>query len=97
MSASNPAHHEDPDRDRRTDHAFRRAAIETAQEILEFCYSPTGEAGESKDLIAQRLKDIVARNPHLSPAPPTVGNLYPDFIAVLGDPGTGRRARSRTR
>ncbi|WP_333774688.1 DnaB-like helicase C-terminal domain-containing protein [Streptomyces sp. IBSBF 3136] len=71
--------------------AYRRAVIESAQRILEFAYSEAGDEDEVRDLVEQQLTAIVAGTPGLHQAPPTVDDLYLDFVADLEDIQNGRK------
>ncbi|MCF0086691.1 MULTISPECIES: DnaB-like helicase C-terminal domain-containing protein [unclassified Streptomyces] len=63
--------------------AYRRAVIESARSILEYAYSDTGDDDDVRSLVEQKLTDIIAGTPGVSEAPPTVGDLYLDFVADL--------------
>ncbi|MEU5902682.1 replicative DNA helicase [Streptomyces venezuelae] len=71
--------------------AYRRAVIESAQRILEYAYSETGDEGEVRDLVERQLTEIVAGVPGLHGAPPKVGDLYLDFVADLEDVQDGKQ------
>lgn len=71
--------------------AYRRAVIESAQRILQFAYSEEGEEDEVRALVEQQLTEIIAGLPGLHEAPPTVGDLYLDFVADLEDIQDGRK------
>ncbi|MFF4845516.1 DnaB-like helicase C-terminal domain-containing protein [Streptomyces collinus] len=71
--------------------AYRRAVIESAQRILEFAYSEAGDEDEVRDLVEQQLTEIIAGTPGLHQAPPTVDDLYLDFVADLEDIQNGRK------
>ncbi|MEU2554660.1 DnaB-like helicase C-terminal domain-containing protein [Streptomyces sp. NPDC013313] len=71
--------------------AYRRAVIESAQRILEFAYSEIGDEDEVRDLVEQQLTEIIAGTPGLLQAPPTVDDLYLDFVADLEDIQNGRK------
>lgn len=71
--------------------AYRRSVIESAQSILEYAYSEEGDEDEVRSLVEQQLTDIIAGTPGLSEAPPTVGDLYLDFVADLEDIQDGKR------
>ncbi|MFJ3094612.1 replicative DNA helicase [Streptomyces hydrogenans] len=71
--------------------AYRREAIEAATRILEYAYSGEGDENDVRDLIDQELTAIIAGMPGLEAAPPTVGDLYLDFIADLEDVQEGRK------
>ncbi|MFF7242030.1 DnaB-like helicase C-terminal domain-containing protein [Streptomyces collinus] len=71
--------------------AYRRAVIESAQQIIEFAYSEAGDEDEVRDLVEQQLTAIVAGTPGLHQAPPTVDDLYLDFVADLEDIQNGRK------
>ncbi|MDF4254603.1 DnaB-like helicase N-terminal domain-containing protein [Streptomyces sp. WMMB303] len=61
------------------DKSFRRSAIETAQRITECAYS--GEGDESE--VRQQITELVAGAPGLRQAPPTVNDLFPDYMRKL--------------
>jgi replicative DNA helicase len=63
--------------------AYRRAVIESAHSILEYAYSDTGDDDEVRALVEQKLTEIIAGTPGVNEAPPTVGDLYLDFVADL--------------
>jgi replicative DNA helicase len=71
--------------------AYRRAVIESAQRILEYAYSDIGDEDEVRDLVEQQLTEIIAGTPGLHEAPPTVGDLYLDFVADLEDIQNGKK------
>jgi replicative DNA helicase len=71
--------------------AYRRAIIESAQRILEYAYSEQGDEDEVRDLVEQQLTEIIAGTPGLQEGPPTVGDLYLDFVADLEDIQTGKK------
>ncbi|MFJ7069869.1 replicative DNA helicase [Streptomyces sp. NPDC101115] len=71
--------------------AYRRTAIEAATRIMEYAYSGEGDENDVRDLIEQQLTGIVAGMPGLQAAPPTVGDLYLDFIADLEAIQEGRK------
>lgn len=71
--------------------AYRRAVIESAQRILEYAYSEEGNEDEVRDLVEQQLTEIVAGTPGLREAPPSVGDLYLDFVADLEDIQDGKK------
>ncbi|MBP5918805.1 AAA family ATPase [Streptomyces sp. LBUM 1486] len=71
--------------------AYRRAVIESAQRILDYAYSEEGDEGEVRDLVEQQLTEIITGTPGLQEAPPTVGDLYLDFVADLEDIQNGRK------
>ncbi|MEV5526374.1 replicative DNA helicase [Streptomyces prunicolor] len=72
--------------------AYRRAVIDSAQSILQYAYSEEGTEGEVRDLVEQKLTEIIAGTPCLHQAPPTVDDLYLDFIADLEDIQNGKKA-----
>lgn len=63
--------------------SYRRGVIESAQRILQYAYSEEGDENEVRDLVEQQLTEIIAGTPGLHQAPPTVGDLYLDFVADL--------------
>lgn len=71
--------------------AYRRTVIEAATRILEHAYSETGDENDVRDLVEQQLTDIITGIPGLQQAPPTVGDLYLDFVADLEDIQNGRK------
>ncbi|MDT0469690.1 DnaB-like helicase C-terminal domain-containing protein [Streptomyces gibsoniae] len=71
--------------------AYRRAVIESAHRILEYAYSEAGDGDEVRDLVEQQLTEIIAGTPGLHQAPPTVGDLYLDFVADLEDIQDGKK------
>ncbi|MGV9892066.1 replicative DNA helicase [Streptomyces sp. NPDC003395] len=71
--------------------AYRRAVIESAQRILEYAHSEAGDEDEVRDLVEQQLTDIITGTPGLHEAPPTVGDLYLDFVADLENIQDGRK------
>ncbi|MFI1608064.1 replicative DNA helicase [Streptomyces griseofuscus] len=71
--------------------AYRRSVIESAQRILGFAYSEAGDEEEVRGLVEQQLTEIVAGTPGLHQAPPTVDDLYLDFIAETEDVQNGRK------
>lgn len=71
--------------------AYRRSAIESAQRILQYAYSEEGDEGDVRSLVEQELTAIAAGMPGLTAAPPTVGDLYLDFVAELEDIQNGRQ------
>jgi replicative DNA helicase len=71
--------------------AYRRGVIESAQRIMQYAYSEEGEEGEVRDLVEQQLTEIIAGTPGLSEAPPTVGDLYLEYVADLEDIQAGKR------
>jgi replicative DNA helicase len=71
--------------------AYRRAVIESAQRILDYAYSEEGDENEIRDLVEQHLTEIIAGTPGLHEAPPTVGDLYLDFVADLEDIQGGKK------
>ena len=71
--------------------AYRRSVIESAHRILEYAYSEEGDEDEVRDLVEQQLTEIIAGTPGLHEAPPTVGDLYLDFVADLEDIQDGKQ------
>ncbi|MGW5003262.1 replicative DNA helicase [Streptomyces hydrogenans] len=71
--------------------AYRRTAIEAAQKILQYAYSDEGDEGDVRALVEQELTAIVAGTPGLATAPPTVGDLYLDYVAELDEIQNGRQ------
>ncbi|MER7832192.1 DnaB-like helicase C-terminal domain-containing protein [Streptomyces sp. NPDC095602] len=71
--------------------AYRRAAIESAQKILQYAYSEEGDEADVRSLVEQELTAIAAGMPGLSAAPPAVGDLYLDFVAELEEIQNGRK------
>jgi len=71
--------------------AYRRQAIESAQRIMEYAYSEEGDGDEVRSLVEQQLTAMVAGIPGLHQTPPTVGDLYWDFVADLEDIQDGRK------
>ncbi|WP_331737695.1 AAA family ATPase (plasmid) [Streptomyces sp. NBC_01732] len=71
--------------------AYRRAAIESAQRILQYAYSEVGDEADVRSLVEQELTDIAAGMPGLNAAPPVVGDLYLDFVAELEEVQSGRQ------
>ncbi|MEV6727004.1 DnaB-like helicase C-terminal domain-containing protein [Streptomyces xanthochromogenes] len=71
--------------------AFRRAVIEAAQRILQYAYSEEGDENEVRELVEQQLTEIIAGTPGLHEAPPTVDDLYLDFVADLEDIQNGKK------
>lgn len=71
--------------------AYRRAVIESAQRILQYAYSEEGDENEIRDLVEQQLTEIIAGTPGLHEAPPTVGDLYLDFVADLEEIQDGKK------
>ncbi|MFF2305892.1 DnaB-like helicase C-terminal domain-containing protein [Streptomyces sp. NPDC058128] len=71
--------------------AYRRAAIESAQRILQYAYSEEGDESDVRSLVEQQLTAIVAGTPRLHSAPPAVGDLYMDFVAELEEVQNGRQ------
>ena len=71
--------------------AYRRQAIESAQRIMEYAYSEEGDGDEVRSLIEQQLTSMIAGIPGLHQTPPTVGDLYWDFVADLEDIQHGRK------
>lgn len=71
--------------------AYRRGVIESAQQVLEYAYSDEGAEDDIRDLVEQQLTNIVAGTPGLKEAPPTVGDLYLDYVAELEEIQNGRK------
>lgn len=71
--------------------AYRRRAAEAATRILQYAYSEEGDEHEVCDLVEQQLTEIVAGIPTMQEAPPTVGDLYLDFVAELEEIQEGKR------
>ena len=71
--------------------AYRREVIGAAQRILEYAYSEQGDEGEVRDLVERQLTEIVAGTPGLSEAPPSVGDLYLEFVEELEAVQNGTR------
>nr|MDT0519884.1 DnaB-like helicase C-terminal domain-containing protein [Streptomyces sp. DSM 41633] len=71
--------------------AYRRTAIESAQRILQYAYSEEGDELDVRSLVEQELTAIVVGTPGLHTAPPTVGDLYLDFVAELEEIQDGRQ------
>ncbi|GGZ27838.1 replicative DNA helicase [Streptomyces nitrosporeus] len=71
--------------------AYRRAAIESAQKILQYAYSEEGDEADVRSVVEQELTAIAAGMPGLSTAPPTTGDLYLDFVSELEDIQNGRK------
>lgn len=71
--------------------AYRRAVIESARRILEYAYSEEGDENEVRELVEQQLTEIIAGTPGLHEAPPTVGDLYLDFVADLEEVQSGKK------
>ncbi|MFD9249607.1 replicative DNA helicase [Streptomyces bottropensis] len=71
--------------------AYRRAIIGAAQRILDYAYSEEGDESEARGLVEQQLTEIIAGTPGLHEAPPTVGDLYLDFVADLEDIQGGKK------
>jgi replicative DNA helicase len=71
--------------------AYRRAVIESAQRILQYAYSEEGDENEVRDLVEQQLTEIIAGTPGLHEAPPTVGDLYLDFVSDLESIQDGKK------
>ncbi|MCA1222185.1 replicative DNA helicase [Streptomyces sp. 8L] len=70
--------------------AYRRAAIESAQRILQYAYSEEGDEADVRGLVEQQLTDIAAGTPGLHATPPLVDDFYLDYVAELEDIQTGR-------
>ncbi|OII61331.1 hypothetical protein BJP40_05940 [Streptomyces sp. CC53] len=71
--------------------AYRRAAIESAQRILQYAYSEEGDEGDVRGLVEQELTAIVAGTPGLAAAPPAVDELYLGYVAELEEIQNGRQ------
>ncbi|MGA5508885.1 replicative DNA helicase [Streptomyces umbrinus] len=71
--------------------AYRRAAIESAQKILQYAYSEEGDDDDVRSLVEQELTAIAAGMPGLNAAPPAVGDLYLDYVAELEEIQEGRQ------
>lgn len=71
--------------------AYRRTVIEAAQRILEYAYSEEGDEDEVRDLVERQLTEIISGISGLHEAPPTVGDLYLDFVADLEDIQNGQK------
>ncbi|MEV5567653.1 DnaB-like helicase C-terminal domain-containing protein [Streptomyces sp. NPDC052196] len=70
--------------------AYLRAVISSAHRILEYAYREEGAGDDVRALVEQQLTEIVAGTPGLHEAPPTVGDLYLDFVADLEDIQIGK-------
>ncbi|MER7063924.1 MULTISPECIES: replicative DNA helicase [Streptomyces] len=70
--------------------AYRRAVIERATEVFQYAYSEKGTESEVRDLVEQALTELIAGIPGIQQAPPTVGDLYLDYIDDLEDIQAGR-------
>ncbi|WP_371637729.1 AAA family ATPase [Streptomyces zaomyceticus] len=71
--------------------AYRRAAIESAQRILQYAYSEEGDESDVRGLVEQELTAIVAGTPGLATAPPAVDDIYLDYVAKLEEIQNGRQ------
>lgn len=71
--------------------AFRRAAIEAAQAVLQYAYSEEGDEADVRSLVQQQLTRIITGMPGLEGAPPSVAELYLDFVADLEEIQNGRQ------
>lgn len=71
--------------------AYRRAAIESAQKVLQYAYSEEGDEDDVRSLVEQELTAIAAGMPGLNAAPPSVGDLYLDYVAELEEIQEGRQ------
>jgi replicative DNA helicase len=71
--------------------AYRRAVIDSAQRILQYAYSEEGDESEVRDLVEQQLTQIIAGTPGLHETPPSVGDLYLDFVADLETIQNGKK------
>ncbi|MFI8258878.1 replicative DNA helicase [Streptomyces filamentosus] len=70
--------------------AYRRRAIDAAQKILQYAYSEEGDEEDVRALVEQELTAIVADIPGLTAEPPTVDDLYLDYVAELEGVQNGR-------
>ncbi|MEV0324573.1 replicative DNA helicase [Streptomyces sp. NPDC050658] len=86
-SAANGAHYAEIVRAK----AYRRAAIESAQKILQYAYSEEGDEADVRSLVEQALTEIAAGMPGLNAAPPVVDDLYLDFVDELEKIQDGRQ------
>ncbi|MCX4581471.1 AAA family ATPase [Streptomyces sp. NBC_01571] len=71
--------------------AYRRAAIESAQKVLQYAYSEEGSEDDVRSLVEREFTAIVAGMPGLNAAPPVVDDLYLDFVAELEEIQEGRK------
>ncbi|WP_331734765.1 DnaB-like helicase C-terminal domain-containing protein [Streptomyces sp. NBC_00887] len=71
--------------------AYRRAAIESAQKILQYAYSEEGDEVDVRGLVEKELTAIVAGTPGLSAAPPVVDDIYLDYVDELEEIQKGRQ------
>ncbi|QBJ94452.1 helicase DnaB (plasmid) [Streptomyces seoulensis] len=71
--------------------AYRRAVIDAAQRVLEYAYSEEGDENEVRDLVERQLTEIISGISGLHEAPPTVGDLYLDFVSDLEDIQNGQQ------
>jgi replicative DNA helicase len=70
--------------------AYRRHIIETANRILDYAYSEQGDEHEIRAHVEQQMTDLINGTPGIQSAPPTVGDLYLDFVAELEEVQSGR-------
>lgn len=71
--------------------AYRRRAAEAATRILQYAHGNEGDEHEVRELVEQELTEIVAGIPGMQDTPPTVGDLYLDFVAELEEIQEGKR------
>ena len=71
--------------------AYRRRAAEAAARIVQYAYSEEGDESQVRDLVEQQLTEIVTGIPGLQQAPPTVGDLYLEFVSELEAIQEGKR------
>lgn len=71
--------------------AYRRAAIESAERVLQYAYSEEGDEADVRSIVEQEFTAIAAGMPGLNSAPPVVGDLYLDFVEELEEIQSGRR------
>lgn len=71
--------------------AYRRSAISSAEQIIQYAYSEEGDEEDVRSLVEQKLTDIITGVPGINEAPPTVGDLYLDFVAELEEIQNGRQ------
>ncbi|MFD6911749.1 replicative DNA helicase [Streptomyces virginiae] len=71
--------------------AYRRAAITAAVKVMEYAYSGEGDENDVRDMVEQQLTAIITGVPGMDQAPPTVDDLYLDFVADLEDIQNGQR------
>lgn len=70
---------------------YRRGVIESARQVMEYAYSEEGTEEEVRATVEQALTEIIAGTPGVEPAPPTVGDLYLDYVAELEEIQNGRQ------